>query len=197
MSGLEKIINEIQNKADAEAAEILNAAKKDCDAYLAKQKKAVAGEVADFEKKALQERELYQSKADSGADFLTRNELLKAKQNNIELVLDRAYQKMVSLPEQEYFAMILKILDENVLPKEGEICFGEKDLARMTEHLEQEIQNTARQKGGSLKVSKNAAPISDGFILKYGMIEENCTFKALFDANREQLKDVASRELMK
>lgn len=196
MSGLEKIINEIQNKADAEAAEILKEAQDYCDNYLAEKKEAVAGEVADFEKKALQERELYQSKAESGADFRMRNAILKAKQDNIEQVLERAYQKMTALPAQEYFSMLMKILEENALPKDGEICFGKKDLAELTEDVKQKICETAAKNGGSLEISKTPAPISDGFILKYGMIEENCTLKALFDTNRERLRDIASEALM-
>ena len=39
------------------------------------------------------------------------------------------------------------------------------------------------------------APIEDGFILKYGEIEFNCTFKALFAAFSQELQAKAAELL--
>ena len=40
--------------------------------------------------------------------------------------------------------------------------------------------------------SKN---ITNGFVLVYGGIEENCTIDALFDARRDELSDIVQRLL--
>ena len=49
----------------------------------------------------------------------------------------------------------------------------------------------AGKAGGSLAVSREAQAIDGGFVLVYGGMEENCSFSALFDANREDFLDAA------
>ena len=41
----------------------------------------------------------------------------------------------------------------------------------------------------ALRVSNGNCDIDGGFILIYGGIEENCSFRAMLDANREHLAD--------
>ena len=87
--------------------------------------------------------------------------------------------------------MIASLLTKNALAIDGEILFGKNDLSRIPSDFEKRIEDIAKEKGGSLKLVKEPAPISDGFILRYGMIEENCTLKALFETNKNRLKDIA------
>ena len=91
--------------------------------------------------------------------------------------------------------MMESLLTKNVLSKDGEILFGERDLKRMPSDFEDKIKEIAEKKGGSLKLVKEVADIPDGFILRYGMIEENCTLRALFDTKKNQLKDIALSKL--
>ena len=46
-----------------------------------------------------------------------------------------------------------------------------------------------------MKLWEEAAPIDNGFILVYGGVEENCTFRALMDGGRERLQDAVRRVL--
>ena len=81
-------------------------------------------------------------------------------------------------------------------PLQGEICFSEADLNRIPEEFEQEIQNIARIKGGELVLSQKGRTIEGGgFLLIYGDVEVNCTFKALFDAKHDELTDQINRIL--
>ena len=195
MSGLENIIKEIDHKAELEAGQILAEAKEYCDDYLEQQKVAVANEVAEYEKKAEKERELFVSKSNSGGEFEERNAVLKAKQKNIDLALKNAYRKMAELSDQEYFEMLLKILKSNVVDKDGELLLGEKDAKRLPQDFADKVNQIAKECGGSLTISSEKADIANGFILRYGMIEENCTLQALMDTKMEHLKDIASRQL--
>lgn len=195
MSGLENIIREIEKKAETEASSIIKEAEEYCESYLTQEKEKISAEVSDFEKKAEKERVLFESKAASGAEAMERNAVLKAKQDNIDLAISKAYERLSSLSDPEYFEMIISLLKKNVLAKDGEILFGKKDLSRISGDFEKRIEDIAKEKGGSLKLVKDAAPISDGFILRYGMIEENCTLKALFETNENSLKDIALKNL--
>ena len=57
------------------------------------------------------------------------------------------------------------------------------------------VNGIASEKGGSLRVSEEAAPIENGFLLKYGGIEENCSLKALFTSMRDRLQDKVNEAL--
>ena len=96
---------------------------------------------------------------------------------------------------EDYFLTMEKILRSYALPEDGEIYFSSDDLARMPKGFEEKIQAIAREKGGSLMLGKEPGNITDGFILVYGGIEENCTLKALLDAKKDQLQDKVSEIL--
>ncbi len=81
------------------------------------------------------------------------------------------------------------MLDKYVLAKTGEIYFSEKDLDRMPQGFEAVIEKAAVSKGGSLTLVKEPKNIDGGFILVYGGIEENCSFRALLAARRDELSD--------
>ena len=64
----------------------------------------------------------------------------------------------------------------------------ERDLRRMPADFIDKL-------GYGVKVSPVPAPIEDGFILKYGEIEINCTFQALFAAAEQELRSRANELL--
>lgn len=195
MSGLDNIIKEIQAGAKAEADAILQEADKYCEEYMANVKKQVQEEVEQFQKKAEAERNLYEEKTKSGAGFRERNAILKAKQQSIQEVIKTAQEKLVNLPENEYFDFLTKLFEKNVQPQDGIMFFSEKDRERMPEDFKEKIKTIAEEKGGHVVIASDRAGIENGFILVYGEIEENCQIKALFDANSDRLKDIVNRQL--
>lgn len=195
MSGLDRIVEEIRRQAEAEAAEILNKADEYCEAYMADTKAEVEKEIAEYNKKAKDARELYEAKTKSGLEFRERNAILSAKQQCINDCLNKALDKIKNLSDEEYFKLLENILKANVQKAAGSMSLCEKDLNRIPESFKNNINKIAEEAGGKLEISKEPAPIKDGFILVYGDIEENCTLKALFDANMDRLKDIANREL--
>ena len=128
-------------------------------------------------------------RAKSSSELKKRQAILAAKQSIIGNMLDKAYDAMVALPDEEYFQVIVKCLEKSVQPKSGEICFSVKDRKRLTPQIEKQIEQIAVAHGGSLKVSDENCDIDGGFVLIYGGIEENCSFRAMLDANREHLAD--------
>ena len=81
------------------------------------------------------------------------------------------------------------------LPKDGEAAFSARDLKRMPKDFPQKLSAAAQKVGGALAVSKDPRAIDGGFVLIYGGMEENCSFGALFDANREDFLDAARAAL--
>ncbi|MEE1243335.1 V-type ATP synthase subunit E [Frisingicoccus sp.] len=195
MAGLEKITSQIIEDAKLIAAEKLEAAQKEADAIIneAKQTCANMEREASEKEKALQL--VHEGRMKSSAEQQKKIALLRAKQELIGEVIGEAYDVLKAQRVEDYFLTMEKILRSYALPEDGEIYFSSDDLARMPKGFEEKIQAIAREKGGSLMLGKEPGNITDGFILVYGGIEENCTLKALLDAKKDQLQDKVSEIL--
>ena len=189
MTGLEKMKSQILDEANRSAGEILEQAKKEADAVMAEARKNAEAECQRISEKSEADAESLKGRAESSCDLQKRKAVLKAKQEVISEILKRAYKKMLSSDTETYFDIIRKMLNKYVLPEEGEICFSSDDKKRMPDGFEKEIAAIAAAKGGKLIVSKEERNIQGGFVLIYGGIEENCTFKAMFDSRRGELSD--------
>ena len=60
------------------------------------------------------------------------------------------------MAKDEYFGMLLKMLDKYAQPQEGEIFFSPADLAKLPDGFAGKVEEAAKKKGGSLKISKES-----------------------------------------
>lgn len=195
MGGLDKIIEEIKDQANAEAGQILKEADEYCDEYMKEITDKVADEVEAFEKKEKSKRDLYDEKVKSGALFKERNEILKTKQQCINEVIKEAEYTICNLETKQYFDFLSKLFEANFDGTDGEMFFGKEDLERMPEEFKEKIKAIADNKGAKVNISDKTKNIKNGFILVYGEIEENCTIQSLFDEKSDALKDIVNKEL--
>lgn len=189
MTGLEKIVDQIIEEANTEAEKILATAQMEADT-ITKNAKEEAAQITKKEKERLEaEKSNMEMRARSSADLKKRQVILKAKQDILSDILEKAYQKMLNMDTKSYFELLEKMLDKYVLGKDGEIYFSQKDLERMPEDFTKKVKSIGKKKGGSLNIASCARTIDGGFILNYGGIEENCSFKSIFLAEKETLAD--------
>lgn len=192
MAGIDKMIRQIQDDtktvcddmiaaAQAKAEKILADAQKEADQISADRKKRTAAHIADIEKRG-----------ESSAALEERKVALYTKQSIINDMLNTGMKTAKDLPDDEYFALILKMIEKNSQPQDGVIYFGKKDLARLPLNYIDKINSVSK---GKLTLSDNAAAIDAGFILSYGGIEENCSFDAIFMSGKDNLSDRAGRLL--
>lgn len=195
MTGLEKIVNQIQeeaqtsvnqllNEADEKADKILNEAKLECK----KTEEKTAAEIKIM-------RENAASRSVSAAEMQKKRILLKARQEIISDCIEKAYLSLKNLDDTEYFKLIERMISKYALPQDGIICFSEADLKRMPSNFKESVDKIAVEKGGRLTISAESRDIDGGFVLTYGGIEENCSFKALFESAREDLQDITRKML--
>lgn len=186
MTGLEKIVQQIQSEAqqaadaviaqaNAEAAEIANKAQEEGKAQIAQIEAQSKTDVAN----AL-------SAAKSAAALQVRRAVLEAKQELIGKVIDDTQKSIYLLTDDEYFALILKMVKKFSLPERGDILFSASDLKRLPADFSAKLAEAAP---AGLTVSNETRRIDGGFVLIYGGVEENCSFDALFYAARENLQD--------
>ncbi len=189
MTGLEKMQSQILSEAESSAKEILDQAKKEAEGIVEEARKRAEAECRRISEKSEAEVKGLEERAVSSSDLQRRKELLQAKQEVISQMLDQAYESLLCADEKDYFDMLRKMLRKFVLPQEGEICFSKEDLERMPKGFQEEIQAIAKEKGGALALSEEVRSVRGGFVLIYGGIEENCTFRAMFNSKKDELSD--------
>ncbi|HCT91398.1 MAG TPA: hypothetical protein DF613_08490 [Lachnospiraceae bacterium] len=189
MAGLDNIVSEILAEANAAAESVRQAAQHEAEEIAKAAAAQSRQECEALEAKAGQARDTEVARTKSSADLQRRQRLLAAKQEIIAGVIDKAYEEIFRLDDAAYFELVKKMLGRYVLDKEGEICFNERDKKRLPKDFADVISEAAKAKGGSLVLSDEVRRIDGGFVLIYGGIEENCSFKALFAAERDRLTD--------
>ena len=189
MTGLEKILYQIEEEAKSSAEKIIEEANKEAQAILTKAHATCQEMKAAAEHKAAAVTEDILAKGRSAAAMQRKKDLLAAKQQVIGEVIDQAQKSLYKLEDAAYFALIEKMLEKYVLAETGEIRFNAVDQKRLPAGFDKKLAAIAQKKGGALAVSKETCDIDGGFLLVYGGIEENCSFAAMFAAEKESLQD--------
>ncbi len=197
MTGLEKMINDIQEEAKKAADEVIKTTNKNAKEIIEEAKKSGDKQRAEILKQSDADIADYLSRAKSAAVLQKRKNILSAKQEIINEVIDHAQQSFYDLSDEEYFEIILKMINKYALPQKGEICFSADDLKRIPSGFEKTINRLIGDKNAELVISKSTKDINGGFILIYGGVEENCSISALFDSAREILQDEVNEVLFK
>lgn len=193
MAGLDKIIERIKKNSEINCDSILNDAEKQADelraASEAKSKADVERIAAETDRKS---KEIIDS-AHSGSELEEKKEILSAKVEIIDSVIDQVSQTLKDLPDEKYFDAIYKLAGKYARPEDGVMLLSKKDLDRLPADFEKTLNSKLEQ--GSIKVSKDPRDLDGGFVLSYGGIEINCSFAALIKESEDDIKDELSRIL--
>ena len=189
MTGLDKIVQEILSEADSAAAVTLAAARQQAEKIVADAIEQGAAQSAEIIKQSAAETADSLNRAKSAAALQKKKNVLVSKLQIIRFMYDRARQCLYTMPPESYFAMIIKMACKFSLPQEGDMLFSKADLDRLPAGFEAALNKAVKDKGAVLHISDTSQNIDGGFILVYGGVEENCSFKALFDAEQERLLD--------
>ncbi|MCQ2530573.1 MAG: V-type ATP synthase subunit E [Lachnospiraceae bacterium] len=183
MSGLEKILEQINKEATDTANETINSANSEAEKILKKAEEDAEAKRTEIAAQSKLDVASTAKQIQSVAAQMEKKKILVAKQGIIDGILDSTLDYLENLDTAEYFAIIDKMIEKYAGTDAGIIQFNEKDLARIPEGT----INLAKQK--NLTLSKDTVDISGGFILGYGNIDENCSFDGLLLAKRESLQD--------
>lgn len=195
MRGIEKIAAQIIGEAEEKKAAIYEEIQHKIDELNAKTDEEIKAELERINDDTLREEGTLDELAGLAAQQKRRQAALSAKQEVIGEIINEAYERLLNLEDEKYFAVIKKMLEDNVLSEKGEIIFSARDRQRMPKDFEDVIKIVALEKGGELVMSDEIRSIDGGFVLVYGGIEENCTFNAMLEASREELHDMVNGKL--
>lgn len=191
MTGLERIAEMINEEATAESQKILKDASAEIKKMIADSRVQAAKVSKAIVDKAKKEAELISATAKGNAEAITRNRYLEIRGAILNDVISAAYLEIEKLSDEEYFELIRKLCVKYIQPGECTMFMNGYDLGRLPEDFELTINSEVFEKS-AVYISRQAVDIENGFILSYGKIEINCTFKAVFDEKMESLKDMLS-----
>lgn len=195
MRGIEKIVDQILQEAYDKQTEILDEAHIEVEKINALSNEKV--KTMEEEGKRDEEAALKQVRELSrlSVEQKRRREILEKKQELIGSLMEKAYERLLALDDEKYFGILVAILEKFALDEDGEIYLNHRDLKRLPSSFKNAVLRVAEEKGVSLKLQDMPKDIDAGFVLVYGGIEENCTFRGLIDSNREDLQDLVQRIL--
>ena len=190
-TGLDRIIERIRTDAQKRAAEKISDAESIAAKTLEEAAKAAEQQAAEQMEAAEKNAADTARRADASAEFNRRRAVLAAKQDAIRSTVTAAQERIRALPDDEYFAVLLKLLAANAVPGKAELRLGAKDLTRKPQDFAAKAAETAKAAGAEITLSETPCGISDGFLLVYDGIDVNCTFDSLFASKADALQDIA------
>ena len=124
MTGLDKMKSQILDEAKKAAEEKISEANAQADEMIRLAKEDAAKQTESIQKKAEEDVANYQERMVSSIDLQKRTKILAAKQEVIAEVLEKAYEKVKAMSEEEYFSMLLKMVEKYALPPgRGDLLF--------------------------------------------------------------------------
>ena len=193
MTGLENILGAITGEAQAQANAIVGKAREQAAALLEQAKAEAEQAGKDVQSRGQQEADAIRGRASSAADLTRRNAMLAFKQEVLGETLDQVRNGLENAPAEEYFPALVQLAGKYARAGEAQLRLNQRDLDRLPEGFEAQVQAAAPQ--AKITLSREPAAISSGFLLVYEGIDVNCSYEALFADAESQLRDSLSRLL--
>ena len=190
MSGIDKILQEIEEEGRAAADRITQEAGEKIENLRKEILEKAQARCEEIRAQGGRESRGILERGASGAELLARRMILEAKQELLAELLRKAQESIYQMENHEYFALIRRIVAKNALPRPGELLLSPEDRERLPDGFEKELAGLLPE-GGSLKVSSETRDIRGGCVLLYDGVEENCSIEALFSAGKDEMTDLA------
>lgn len=194
MNGIEKITARIQQDSQREIDELLSQARAqaaDVTARYEAQAKAEAADIVARGEKAAAERE---SRLASVDQLECRKAVLAARQEVIELAFQRAKEKLLALPQEDYVALLASLAAKASSTGKEKLIFSQADRARVGKAVVV-AANAKIGPAAALTLAEETRPMDGGFILSGGAMEVNCTFDTLIRLQRGALAGQVAKVL--
>jgi V/A-type H+-transporting ATPase subunit E len=122
-------------------------------------------------------------------------QFLAEKRKILDEVFEQAHQQLQNLPDEEYRALIKKLIIDAVETGDEEVVIDTNENRIDHEFIKQINREPGSGKKGDLKLSDQKQDIGAGFILKRGKIKTNVSIGVLLDQARKELEIELAKEL--
>ncbi len=194
MNGIEKITERIAAQNDADMKALMARAETQAKAIYDGYQAAADQDYKDTLEKGKKDAAERIERLGSVAQLEARKLQLAAKQEMLGKAYELAYQKLLSLPEEQYAALLTRLAVAASDTGTEALVFSETDRSRYGKRVVLAANEQLEQQGrtGRLTLSQESRSFQGGLYIQNGQVETNCTFAALIRLQREQTaKDVA------
>ncbi|MDR0404269.1 MAG: hypothetical protein LBH37_00435 [Oscillospiraceae bacterium] len=191
MSGTDNILKVIKSETETKVCQILKEAQEKASDFASDIERQTDGRVDKIIEDLKVSASFIEAKGKLSLDVQKKKNILKIKRKIVADIIEKAKSYFKNLPDEEYFLVVLKMIEKFSLPQKGKILFSKEDLSRLPEGFELQINQICKGKNGELSISSKTNDADFGFVLVYGLIEENCTFDAIFRSKYDELLDIA------
>ena len=218
MEGIEKITAKLEQDAQAEIGRLMAEADQKIQAIRANaaaQAQQEANEIVEKGRMAASER---LERLSSASQMERRKLELAAKQEVLGEAFALALEKLCTLPEQEYIALLTRLALEASSSGKEQLILSQKDRAAVGKQVVMAVNDalvkerapslpeevtrskvgafvdklvhntTAAVTGTGLTLSEETRDLKGGFIMVDGDVEINCAFETLVRLQREQME---------
>lgn len=197
MTGIENITGRIQADAQAEIDRIQADARREAEkisaGYAARADRECAELLSRGEKSA-QERG---SRLVSAAEMESRKMTLAAKQEVLDQAFALALQKLLSLPQADYVALLARLAVSAAPAGQAQIILNPADREKLGAQVVAQANQLLSQAGSKAKLSlsEQTRPIQGGLLVSDGAVEVNCALETLVRLSRTEATGEVSRLL--
>ncbi len=191
----EQVVEKILADARAEADKI----KKQADDKEADEQAKLSQQLDEYKKQtgilAQQAGEDKNSHILAAARMNIAKDYLAEKRKILDEVFEQARQQLHNLPDDEYYALIKKLLIEAVETGDEEVVVDTNEGRIDHEFIKQINRELGPGFQGNLKLSNERQNLGAGFILTRGKIKTNVSIEVLLDQARKELEIQLAKEL--
>ena len=195
MNGIEKITERIAAQNDTDIKALMNRAEAQAKAVYEGYAAAADDDYKATVKKGEKDARERVERLGSVAQLEARKLQLAAKQEMLEKAFELAYQKLLSLPEDQYAQLLTRLAVGASTTGSEALIFSQTDRSRYGKRVVIAANEQLGKEGrpGNLTLSEESRDFQGGLYVQDGNVETNCTFRALIRLQRQNTaKDVAA-----
>lgn len=177
--GKEEIVSRILSDAEAEAAEIIRIAEDRAREVLTAAQASAADNRAEAETEAKERAKSISEGRAAAARLESAKILLAEKRRVMDEIYARALKELLSLSERESLKLIERLLEQYA--EEGDVVMLARDFTYASG-----VEKLPVIKKRGLTISKVRADISGGFILCGAKCDQDLSYTALLNADKEE-----------
>ncbi|MBR1780736.1 MAG: V-type ATP synthase subunit E [Oscillospiraceae bacterium] len=197
MQGLDTITGRIQSDAQAEIDRITLNAEQEAERIRTGYAAMAERESADILAKGRRAAEERGERLVSAAKMEAGKMTLTAKQDMLDRAFDLAQQRLLLLPEEDYVALLVKLVVAAASTGTEKLIFNQSDRTRFGVKVASQANDalSAAGKTGGITLSEQTRPIQGGVIVSDGAVEVNCALETLVRLARPEVAGQVSQLL--
>ena len=187
---IDRITRKIMEDAEAEVQEILAKADQDIERVKVDTTNMIREIEHEAQEDATKKAEEQKRRIISRAQAEMRKELLAEKQGLIDEAFQKALTAFVEMNEENYSALMKKLLLESVEGGDEEVIIAPQDQGKNWKALLSDVNRelSAQNRKGALTLAHETREMAGGFVLRKGKKELNCDLTLIVGSIREELE---------